>query len=290
MLRARGISCGGAGRSGLGERLVEAGDERAAEELEVLLVAGQRRRHRDRGAAAGARIAPLRAATAASRARRAPGSSSSIAPSRPMPARTSATRGMVGQRLAARRRARPPSPRRGRAVRPLEDVEVGQRGGAARGVAGVGRPWRNTRNRARPERRGHAPVDDHAAERQVAAGHALGEDDHVGHDVPALDAEPGAEAAEAADHRVDDEQHAVRAAELGDALEVALRRREHAAGADDRLDEERGDMARRRSARSPVERLQRVVRDTETCACSGPQPSRLPGIPARLVPNPCVPW
>ena len=45
-------------------------------------------------------------------------------------------------------------------------------------------------------------------EREIAAGHALREHDHVRLHAPALDSEPGAEATEGADHRVDDEKRA----------------------------------------------------------------------------------
>ena len=145
----------------------------------------------------------------------------------------------------------------------LEQVEVRQRGGAARGVAGVRRRRGAARRRPGSSQNGAATLlgDHHAAERQVAAGDALRERDHVGHDVPALDPEPGAQAAEAADHRVDDEQDAVLAADAGDRLEVAVggevgrrRRRSPARRRTPRR-------ARGRSRRSPAQRLHGVVRD-----------------------------
>ena len=104
-------------------------------------------------------------------------------------------------------------------------------------------------------------ADDHAAERQVAAGDALGERDHVRPQAPALGPEPLAEAAEAGDHRVDDVQHAGARAERVDALEVAGRRLVHAAGADHRLDEHGGDAVRADALDLRLERLERVVRD-----------------------------
>ena len=83
-------------------------------------------------------------------------------------------------------------------------------------------PWRNERSSSR---NGSASVaDEHAAERRVAGRHALGEGDHVGLVAEPVGAEPGAEAAERADHLVGHEQHAVAVADLPHPLEVAGRR------------------------------------------------------------------
>src|SRR5205814_4733856 len=89
-----------------------------------------------------------------------------------------------------------------------------------------------------------ATRDDDAAEGQVAARHALRERDEVRLDPEALVAEPGTEAPETADDGVADEEHARVTADLGGAFEVALGWRHHTAGADHRLDEERGDLIR----------------------------------------------
>ena len=110
-----------------------------------------------------------------------------------------------------------------------------------------------------PEGRRDLGADDDAAERQVAAGHALGEGEHVGAHVPALDAEPGAQAPEAGDDRVAHEEHAGARAQLGDALDVAGRRLAHAAGADDRLDEDGGDAVGADALDLRLERLEGVV-------------------------------
>ena len=87
-------------------------------------------------------------------------------------------------------------------------------------------------------------LQDHAAERQVPAGDALGEGDHVGDDLPALDAEVVPEAAEAGDDLVGDQQHLVLVADGADALEVAGRRHDDAADALHRLGDERADGVR----------------------------------------------
>ena len=111
-------------------------------------------------------------------------------------------------------------------------------------------PWRE-HARAGRERLHHAVVGDDGADRRVGRGQALGGQDHVRLDVVLLRAEPGAEAAEAVDDLVGDQQDAVVVADLADALEVALRRGEDAAGVLDRLHDHHRDRGR-------VERLQRV--------------------------------
>ncbi len=143
----------------------------------------------------------------------------------------------------------------------LVGVEHRERGGRARRVAGVGGAVAQHRAAgALEERRGHGAVDDHAAERQEAARHALGERDHGRLDArPALDPEPRPEAAEGADHGVGDEQDPVLLAQVGDALDVALGRRVDAAGADHGLAEERRDALRADAQDLGLQRRQRVV-------------------------------
>ena len=88
------------------------------------------------------------------------------------------------------------------------------------------------------------PLRDHdAAERHVARVHALREGDEVGHDAEVVHREPLADAAEAHHDLVGDVDDAVPVAELAHALQVARRRHEHAVGADDRLEDDRGDRA-----------------------------------------------
>ena len=97
------------------------------------------------------------------------------------------------------------------------------------------------------------------------------------HVLPALDPEPRAEPAEAADHAVDHEQHAVLGAQVGDALDVAVGRRVDAAGADHRLAEERGHAVGPDAQDLGLERLQRVVLDRRDAAGpAGPSWSRSP--------------
>ena len=74
-----------------------------------------------------------------------------------------------------------------------------------------------------------------------ARGDALGEGQDVGRDAEALGGEGMAEAAEAGDDLVEDQQDAVLVADLAQALEIALGRRQHAGRAGHRLDDDRGD-------------------------------------------------
>lgn len=97
---------------------------------------------------------------------------------------------------------------------------------------------------ALPEGLGHPAGHHHSSEREVTAGHALGEGDHVGSEVPALDPEPAPHPPETAYHRVDYEQDPVAGADLGDPREVIAGRRVDPAGADDRLAEEGCDLVR----------------------------------------------
>jgi hypothetical protein len=88
------------------------------------------------------------------------------------------------------------------------------------------------------ERRADGRRDDHAAERDVAGGHRLGERRQVGLDAEVLAAEPASEATEAADHLVEDQVATVLVGQSPQAGEVALRRRVDAARALHRLGED----------------------------------------------------
>ncbi len=86
-----------------------------------------------------------------------------------------------------------------------------------------------------------ALAHDDARHRHGAGGDALGERDHVRDDAVALGRERGAQTAEAGDDLVEDQQDAVLVADLAQALEVALRRRQHAGRARHRLDDDGRD-------------------------------------------------
>src|SRR5206468_3057029 len=66
---------------------------------------------------------------------------------------------------------------------------------------------------------------------------------HVGNDAVVLAAPPPAEPAEAADDLVEDEEGAGPIAPLAQALQLAFVRRIDAAGADDRLGDDGGDLS-----------------------------------------------
>ena len=87
---------------------------------------------------------------------------------------------------------------------------------------------------------GHA----NAAERDVAAGNALGKLHDVGLDAVVLEPEPLARSSEARDHLVRNQQHVMAIADLADAGEVVRRRHDHAARALHRLGDEGGDRVR----------------------------------------------
>ena len=77
----------------------------------------------------------------------------------------------------------------------------------------------------------------------------------------ALDPEPGAQPPEPADHRVTDEQDPVALTQRGDALDVALAREQHPAGAHHRLAEEGRDALGPDPIELFLQRLDRVMRD-----------------------------
>ena len=80
-------------------------------------------------------------------------------------------------------------------------------------------------------------------------------------------------------------------AQVGDALDVALGRQAHAAGADHRLAEERGDAVGPDGEDLGLQRLRASRAATaDTSRTSGPQLLVFASIPPTLVPKPCVPW
>src|SRR3954466_8949628 len=122
----------------------------------------------------------------------------------------------------------------------LEDVEVRHRDGGAHRVPAPRDP---VSEGVRPleERLDDAVGRDDRAHRRVGAREALGRRDDVGLVAVLLGAEVVAEAAERADDLVGDHQDVVLVADLANALEVALGRREAAAGVLDRLHDHGGD-------------------------------------------------
>ena len=83
----------------------------------------------------------------------------------------------------------------------------------------------------------------HAAERLHAVADLLGEIEQVGLHAEGLGAGPGAAAAEAGDHLVEDQQDVVLGADLAQALQIAHGRHHHAARAGEGLDDDGGDVA-----------------------------------------------
>src|SRR4051794_19521684 len=122
----------------------------------------------------------------------------------------------------------------------LEDVEVGERDRGAHRVPAP-RDAVGEGVRALEERLHDAVAGDDGAHRGVRARQALGRRDHVGEVVVLLGAEHVAEPAVGADDLVGDQQDVVLVADLADALEVALGRREAAAGVLDRLHDDGRD-------------------------------------------------
>ena len=90
----------------------------------------------------------------------------------------------------------------------------------------------------------HGVGGDHSAQRHGGRGDRLGEHHQIGLDAEVLRRERSAEASEAGDHLVEDEQDAVLARDLAQPREVALGRHQHPARARDRLDDHRGDVLR----------------------------------------------
>ena len=87
------------------------------------------------------------------------------------------------------------------------------------------------------------PACGDGAHRHGAVGEALGHRDHVRRHAEVLRAERGAEATEAGDDLVEDQQDAVPGADLAQPLQVALGRDQHPSRPRDRLDDHRGDVA-----------------------------------------------
>ena len=124
----------------------------------------------------------------------------------------------------------------------LEYLEIGEADRAAHRMARIGEAVREHADLGRSVGE-HAPhlVRHHdRRKREIGAGDALGERHQVGLQAVEAGAEPAAEAAEAGDDLIDDEQHVVLGEDRLHLLEIALGRHDHAAGAHDRLGDEGG--------------------------------------------------
>ena len=176
--------------------------------------------------------------------------SKATAPSAPMPARTAPTSSRSPSGASAP--AISSSSSRPRSSSPSRSMmsRLAVRGRAGARMPGVRLAVAEPEPAALPERLGDAAADDDAAERQVAARHALGERDHVGTKSEAMGRQPRPEPAEGADHGVDDGA-ARRCGRQSSAtgLEVA-RKRQVRAGADHGLGEDGRDASPARAART----------------------------------------
>jgi len=111
----------------------------------------------------------------------------------------------------------------------LVGVQRGERGGTGQRMAGVGVAMEHVDGVVRAAHEGveHAVRHEGGTHRHAAVGDALGGGDHVRRDAEALCAEGVADAAEAGDHFVEDQQDAVLVADLAQALQVAHGRDHH---------------------------------------------------------------
>ena len=104
------------------------------------------------------------------------------------------------------------------------------------------KPWRRKKSGSVSSAAVGCGADEHAAERDVAGRDRLGERREVGRDAVVVGGEPTAGAAEAGDDLVEDQVCAVLVAQLAQRLQVAIRRRVHAAGALHRLGDDGRDL------------------------------------------------
>ncbi len=101
----------------------------------------------------------------------------------------------------------------------------------------------------------HGLAHEHAAHRHGRVGDALGDGHQVGDHAELLGGEAGAEAAEAGDDLVEDQQDAVLVADLAQPLEIALGRRQVAGRAGAGLDDDGGDVRRVMQADDALQRI-----------------------------------
>ena len=125
----------------------------------------------------------------------------------------------------------------------VDQFEVGDAGGSADRMGGIGPAVADGAELvgALVQHLPHLVADDRARQRRIGRGQALGDGDEVGLDAVMVGAEHRAEAAEAGDDLVGDQQDVVFLEHRLDLLPVAGGRRHDAAGAEDRLADEGGD-------------------------------------------------
>ena len=129
----------------------------------------------------------------------------------------------------------------------FENVEVLQRHRAADRVAGVGQPVaeQGVRMVGAAQVLQQSLGNHDAAEREIAGGDALGEDDHVRVEVEQVaGGEDGPEPPEGGDHFVGNIEDLVLPADLADAPEITVRRHDDAARGLDRFADESADLFR----------------------------------------------
>ena len=122
----------------------------------------------------------------------------------------------------------------------LIDIEGGKRRSTGKRVAGVGVAVRELDGGLRTLRHGlvHMVMDQHAAHGNGAVAHPLRAGDEVGCNAKSLGGKGRSQSSEAGDDLIEDQQDAVLAGDLAQPLEIALGRRQHAAGASHRLDDD----------------------------------------------------
>ena len=121
----------------------------------------------------------------------------------------------------------------------LENVDVHEAGDTRRRVPGVRAAVEERRGTLVPERGAHPVADDDGTERHVPRADPLRAGHQIGREAVPLAAEPAAEPPEAGDHLVRDQEDAPFATDSLDCRPVAVRRRDRAAGTDQRLADER---------------------------------------------------
>ena len=181
----------------------------------------------------------------------------STAPINPIPRDLADERVVVERLVEALVEPRAARGRLGDEPVPLDDVEVLHRRGRRDGVGGVCVAVPEDALRRIRDDAPHPFRDEAARERDVRGRQALRDRDQVRLDPEELAPEPAAEASEAGDHLVGDQQDVVATEHLLDRREVTRGRDEHTAGCLQRLGDKGGDGLRA----LPEDQLLEVVRE-----------------------------